>query len=75
MNKDTPWVVWLAATLIAFLALELPALHGDQSHTLSARLRVWLGISPSRPFRHALVPVFCAVLLAFPVWLIAHLLG
>lgn len=75
MNGNWPWLLWIGGTLATFLALELPAIHAHPEDTLSARLRAWLGISPSRPVRHAAVPLFIAGILALPVWLIAHLLG
>lgn len=71
---DWPWLLWGFGTLAVFLALELPALHASPQRTLTARLRVWLGISPRRPIRHLLVPLFIAVVVGFGLWLVAHLL-
>lgn len=69
------WLLWLAATLLSFAAIETWALTTDHQRTLTASLRRVLGISPPNRRRKTFVPIFIGGLVALVAWLIPHLLA
>jgi hypothetical protein len=73
VDASTKWGVWLTATLASFTVLEALALREPltaekPSGTLSAALRLWIGVHPSRPRRWIAGGLFAG----FWAWLVAH---
>jgi hypothetical protein len=76
VNAPTKWAVWLVATVTSFALLEARALREPltaekPSGTLSAALRLWIGIQPARPRRWIAGSLFAA----FWAWLCLHVLA
>lgn len=74
MDASRRWILWLTATLISFLALEAYALRQPltdekPSETLTAALRLWLGIQPASRRRWIAGGLFAA----FWVWFAGHI--
>lgn len=70
------WAAWLTATLASFVALEAHALRRPltpekPSETLTAALRLWLGIQPASRRRWAASVLFTA----FWAWFVAHIVA
>lgn len=70
------WAAWLTATLVSFAVLEAHALKEPltdekPSGTLSAALRLWLGIQPAGKRRWIAGGLFAA----FWLWLCLHVLA
>jgi len=65
------WIIWTTATIVGFAVIEGLALAtGDMDNTLSAHLRLWLGLDPGKPWGIAAGIAFGA----FLVWLGWHIL-
>lgn len=76
MDASTRWAVWLGVTVTSFAVLEAQALREPlttekPSGTLSAALRLWLGVSPARQRRWIAGSLFAG----FWAWLCLHLLA
>ncbi|MFD1145966.1 hypothetical protein [Saccharothrix hoggarensis] len=69
-SPDAEWGAWLAVSAAVFATLEGHALlRRVHERTLSATLRRWLGIRPSRWYRAAASAAF----LGFLAWLALHI--
>jgi hypothetical protein len=65
------WLLWATGTLATFTALETHALRaGDHAGTLSASLRLLLGIHPRSNRRWIMIPIF----VGFLGWFLTHIL-
>jgi hypothetical protein len=66
------WALWALLTLAGFTIMETAALRRhDEPATLSAAIRVFLGVQPRTWRRWLLVPVF----LGFLCWFGTHILS
>lgn len=68
------WAAWLTATLLSFAVLEAHALRepltpDKPSETLTAALRLWLGISPASRRRW----IASALFAGFWLWFAGHI--
>lgn len=75
MDASTKWTIWGAGVAASFLALEAAALReelGDEKPrgTLTATIRLGLGIQPAARRRYALGAAFAA----FWAWFVLHIL-
>jgi hypothetical protein len=75
VDAPTKWAAWLTATLVSFTVLEARALREPltdekPSGTLSAALRLWIGVQPARPRRWIAGSLFAA----FWAWFVGHCL-
>lgn len=74
MDASTRWALWLTATLASFAVLEAVALRepltdDKPSDTLTASLRMWLGIQPASRRRWIAGTLFAG----FWVWFAGHI--
>jgi hypothetical protein len=74
VDASRRWILWLTATLLSFLALEAYALRRPltdekPSETLTAALRLWLGIQPASKRRWVASVLFAG----FWLWFTAHI--
>lgn len=75
MTANRKWAAWLTGTLGVFAALEAQALKarepGKPSGTLTATMRLWIGMNPRHWRRFILAPMFSA----FCAYLFLHFIG
>jgi hypothetical protein len=70
------WAVWAVVTVVEFLALEIWALRGNhEAATLSATLRKYLGVYPTRRWARTAVAAFSSTLIMGVIVLTAHLVS
>jgi hypothetical protein len=74
VDASTKWGVWLGVTVASFTVLEAHALREPltaekPSGTLSAALRLWIGVQPARPRRWIASGLFAG----FWVWFVGHI--
>ena len=60
--------------VVAFGVWEFAAIvTGHREWTYTAKIRGWLGIEPSRPWRIWASTVFAIALMSFTVWFVPHI--